>query len=142
MLEAAPGALDLARLGGSPQLPRQFVALRKAGGAERMTFRKQAAGRVGDDLAAIGVVAGVDERLGAALGAQAQRLVSDQFVVGEAVMQFDDADIFRADTGLLVDLVRSGAGHVVADQPHHVLRVEGAVRVGRHRLRGDGDVAC
>ena len=55
-------------------------------------------------------------------GHKPKRLVGDQFVVGEAVVQFDDADILGADAGLLVDLVRGGARHVVADQPHHVLR--------------------
>ena len=63
-------ALDLGRLGGAAQLPGQLVALGEAGGAERMALRQQAAGGIGHDLAAVGVVAGVDERLGAALRAQ------------------------------------------------------------------------
>jgi hypothetical protein len=64
----------------------------------------------------------------AAFGAQAQRLVGEQFVLREAVVQFDHVDIARADAGLLVDLVRGGLGHAVADDLAHVVRLEGAGR--------------
>ena len=59
-------------------LPRQFGALGEAGGTERVALGDQAAGRVDDKLAAVGVVAAVDELAGLALGAQAQVLVREQ----------------------------------------------------------------
>ena len=90
-----------------------------------MALGQQAAGRIGHDLAAIGVVAIVDEALGAAFGAQAERLVGDQLVVREAVVQFDDVEVLRADAGGLIDLVGRGSRHVVADHLHHVAGVEG-----------------
>ena len=95
VLQRESRAVDLACLGRAAQLLRQLVALRQAGGAERMTLRQQAARWVGHDLAAIGVVAVVDELLGAALRAKPERLVGEQFVVREAVVQFDHVDVLR-----------------------------------------------
>src|SRR5436309_11934669 len=74
VLQRQPRAFDLALVGGAAQLVCQFVALRQARGAQRMALAQQAAGRVGDDLAAVGVVAIDDELLGTALRAEAQRL--------------------------------------------------------------------
>ena len=48
------------------QLPHELGALREAGGAERVALREQAARRVRDELAAVGVVAVPDELLGLA----------------------------------------------------------------------------
>src|SRR5271168_2228611 len=138
VLKGVLDAVDLRRFGGSAQLAGQLPALGEARRAEWMALGKQSARRVGDDLAAVGVVAGFDERLGPALGAEPERLVSDQLVLGEAVVQLDDFDILGPDAGLLVDIVRRGARHVVTDQSHHVVGVEGRIRVRRHRLRGDG----
>src|SRR4051812_46481513 len=115
VLQRDLGALDLAGFGLAAQVPDQLGALREAGGAERVALREQAAGRVGDELAAVGVVAVPDELLGAAFLAQAERLVGEQLVGGEAVVELDDVDVARADAGLLVDLGRGGLGHVVAD---------------------------
>ena len=70
VLQREPRAVDLARFGRAAQLMRQLVALREAGGAQRMTLGQQAARRIGDDLAAVGVVAVLDEFLGAAFRAQ------------------------------------------------------------------------
>ena len=70
-------------------------------------------------------------------GVRPQRLVGDQLVGGEAVVQLDHVEVFGADAGRLVDLGRRGARHVVADDLAHVAAVEGARRVGGHGLRGD-----
>jgi hypothetical protein len=67
VLQADLGALDLALLGGAAQVPDQLGALRQAGRAQRVALRQQAARRVGDELAAVGVVAVPDELLGLAL---------------------------------------------------------------------------
>ena len=72
MLQADPRALHLRGLRRAAQLPRQLVALRQPGGAERMTLRQQAAGGIGDDAPAIGVVAVVDEARRLALLAKAE----------------------------------------------------------------------
>ncbi len=72
MLKGASDAFDLPRLGGPAQLPSQLVALRKAGRAERMSFRQKPAGGIGDDLAAIGVVFVGDKPLRFAFPAEAE----------------------------------------------------------------------
>ena len=41
-----------------------------------------------------------------ALAAQAERLVEQQLVGGEAVVQLDDLEVVGAEPGLLVDLLR------------------------------------
>ena len=74
VLKDDPRPFDLSRAGGAAQLVRQFVALGKAGGAERMPLRQQPAGRIGDDPSAIGVRAVGDEPGGLALAAQAHTL--------------------------------------------------------------------
>ena len=104
VLQREPRALDLALLGLAAQLPHQLGALRQAGRAQRVALRQQPAGRVGDDAPAVGVVAVEDELLGRAFGREAERLVGDQLVGGEAVVQLDDVDVLGADAGLLVDL--------------------------------------
>ena len=107
------GAVDLPRAGVAAQLLRELEALREAGRAQRMALGEQAAGRIGDVTAAVGVVAVGDEPLGAALRAQAQRLVADELVVREAVVQFDDVDLVGADAGRGVDLGGGRLGQVV-----------------------------
>jgi hypothetical protein len=99
-------AFDLASLGLTAQVPHQLGALRKAGSAERVALRQQAARRVGDELATVGVVTFPDEVLGLAFLAQAERLVRQQLVRREAVVQLDDIDVIGADAGLLVQLLR------------------------------------
>src|SRR5437762_6372767 len=66
VLEGDLGAFDLAGVGLAAQLPDQLGALGEAGGAERVALGEQAAGGVGDELAAVGVVAVPDELLGLA----------------------------------------------------------------------------
>src|SRR6187402_876136 len=82
VLERDFSALDLRGTCRAAQLPRQLVALRKPGGAERMSLRQQSAGRICHDPATIGVVAVIDELAGFALAAEAERLVGDELVVG------------------------------------------------------------
>jgi hypothetical protein len=78
---------------------------------------------------------------GRALGRQAQRLVGDQLVGGEAVVQFDHVHVVGADAGGLVDLGRGLGRHVVA---HHARACRGCRRcwaVGGHGLGGDAHAA-
>ncbi len=78
------------------ELPHELRALREPGGAERVALREQAARRVGDELAAVGVVAVPDELLGLALLAEAERLVGEELVGGEAVVELDDVHVLGA----------------------------------------------
>src|SRR5690242_18207568 len=88
-LEAEPRPLHLPRIGSAPQLVGQLVALRQPGRAEWMALGQQPARGIGDVIAAIAVAAVADIGFRAALGAQVERLVSDQLVGGEAVVEFD-----------------------------------------------------
>ena len=49
MLQAEPRAVDLGRLGGAAQLPRQLVALRQPGRPERMDYRDVPAVTIDDE---------------------------------------------------------------------------------------------
>ena len=57
MLQSQSCSLDLGCRGSSTQLTRQLITLRQSGRAERVPLRQQAAGWIGDDLAAVGVIA-------------------------------------------------------------------------------------
>src|SRR4051812_26643562 len=90
VLQAEPRALDLARAGLTAELPDELRALREAGRAQRVPLGQQPAGGVRHDAAAVGVVAVHDELLGRALRRQPERLVAQQLVRREAVVQLDD----------------------------------------------------
>src|SRR3954464_4175112 len=108
----------LPAVGLAARLPRGLGTLGEAGGAERVALGDQAARRVDDPAAAIRRVAVVDEPRRVALVAEAERLVDEQLVRAEAVVQLDDSEVLRAEPGLLVDRARGADVHVVAD---HVL---------------------
>jgi hypothetical protein len=56
--------------------------------------------------AAVGVVAVPDELLGLALTAEPERLVGEQLVGGEAVVQLDDLHVLRAEPAWAYTLPR------------------------------------
>src|SRR5690348_7472271 len=141
VLQTKTGVLNLTRAGLAAQLPDELGTLCQAGRAQRMPPRQQSAGRIRHHAPAVGVLAVDDELLGAALLDQPQRLVGDDLVDGEAVVQLHDSDIPRIDSGRLVDMPCRGGGRIVADHLGHVLVVEGTGGVGRHRLRPDDDAA-
>ena len=102
MLQRDARAVDLALVGLAAQLPGQLAALGQAGGAERVALGDQAARRVDDRaVAAVGGGLRVDELVALALLGQAERLVGDQLVRAEAVVQLDDVDLVDADRRLL-----------------------------------------
>src|SRR3712207_288654 len=140
VLKRHPGAVDLSRAGLAAKLPRELRALGEAGGAERVALGDQPTGRVDDPLAAIRRRPLVDERVSFAGGREAERLVGDQLVGREAVVQLDDVHVLGADTSLLVCLSRGRAGHGTT---HDADRrgVEAGRRVGPQRLAGDLDRA-
>ena len=102
-----------------------------------MALGQKSARGVGHIFAAIGVVSVGNEFLCPAFGAEAKALVGDQFVMGEAIVQFDHVHILDADARLFLHLFRGGGGHVVADDLHHVMRLKGRGEIGGHGLRGD-----
>ena len=112
MLQRQPRAFDLARFGRATQLSRQLEALRETRGAERMALGQQPARWIGDDLAAVGVVASGDELRRRAGRAKAERLVGDQLVVREAVVQLADIDVVRTDSRRFVHRIGGGLRHV------------------------------
>ena len=57
MLQRHLGAFDLTLVGRATELPHEFGALGEPGRAQRVALREQAARRVRDILAAVGVVA-------------------------------------------------------------------------------------
>ena len=97
MLQGDAGVVNLALLCAAAQLMSQLEALRQPGSAERVALRQQPAGRIGDRLAAIGVVAGRYECGCSPLAAQPQRFIGDQLVLREAVVKLDDIELLRAD---------------------------------------------
>ncbi len=106
MLQADARAFDLALVGLAAELPHELGALSEARRAERMALREQAAGRVRHPLAAVGVVAVLDELLGFALAGEPERLVREDLVRREAVVELDDVDVLRAEARLLIDGIR------------------------------------
>ncbi|MNP63321.1 hypothetical protein D3C76_1587040 [compost metagenome] len=84
-----------------------------------MAFGQQATGRVGHHLTAIAVVTIKDEALSPADRAQPQGLISEQFVVGETVMQLDHTNVLRVNTGLLVNRFGRPLRHIEADHFDH-----------------------
>src|SRR5438093_12655586 len=89
-------AVDLSLVGVASQLPRELRALRQARRPERMALRDQASGGVDHPAPAVCRVLVLDELVTLALGRQAERLVGDQLVCGEAVVELDHVDVVRA----------------------------------------------
>ena len=135
-LQAYARALNLPGVCCSAQLFGQLIALGKPGRADRMPLTQQAARRVDDISAAIAVVAVVDEPGSATFRAEAKRFIGDQFVLREAVVQLHHVNLFRPDSGLLIDTCRRPFRHRIAD---HIAKIttEAFRPIGYQRLRLD-----
>src|SRR5258708_10660732 len=108
---AQPDYMRLARLGVRHesifraivvgQMPDHFADIRDAGCAQWMPLREQSARHVDGRFAAearMHPAAFVDKLASLAVAAKADVLVMDQLRGREAVMQFDERDILRADS--------------------------------------------
>ena len=105
-----------------------------------MPLGKQAAGWVGYDATAVGVVGIAHELLRGAHRGQAERLVGQELVRGEAVVQLNHANVLGRHAGRLVDVVGGCGDHVGADHLAHVLAGECGLRIGGEALCRDHDV--
>ena len=100
-----------------------------------MALRQQTTRHVHRDLPVTPRAALVDELAGTAGLAQAQVVVVQQLGGREAVVQLDEVEILRVDTGLLVGLVGRGHAGQRVDIGLHLATL--GVRVRRHHRRAD-----
>ena len=105
MLQGGGCALDLAVFGFTPELPDKFGALGKAGGAKRVALGEKPPRRVGDMLAAVGVVAVPDIFFGGTFRRQADGLISQELVGCKAIMQLDNLYIILAATTVVAQFL-------------------------------------
>ena len=75
--------------------------------------------------------------LGPAFATETECLVTQHLVGGEAVVEFDDIDVVRAEARSLIDLGCGGLGHVGPHRLHHAILAEGRWGIGRHSLGDD-----
>ena len=143
MLNGELRAFDLSLVGLAAKLPGELGALGEPGGAERMALGDQPAGRIDHRAgAAVGGRLGLDQPVALALSSEPERLVGDQLVRGEAVVELADVDLLGRGARLLVGPPRRLLRHVIADDPDAVgVLVEARRHVGHHRLPGDLDRA-
>ncbi len=120
------------------QLPDQLRALRDARRAERVAFGYEAAGRVHDAAAAERDVAVPDHQMGFSGRAEAERVERDEFVGGEAVVEFAEGDVAGGDVGFGEGGARGDLRHAVAEEGDGGA-VEEVGPVGREVLAGDED---
>ena len=103
MLKSILQTWNLTLVGKSPKLPAQFRTLGEPSCAKRMALRYKTSRWVDDYAATIGVISSVDEISCLAFLAKSQSFISDKFVGTEAVMKFNDTDLFRLNSGFLID---------------------------------------
>ena len=115
MLQRNGGGGDEPVIGPAAELPGQLGALGEAGGAERVAFGDEAAGRVDDAAAAVGDVAVADHEVGFARRAEAETVEGDELVGGEAVVEFDEGDLRGRDVSFGAGDPGGVLGHAVAD---------------------------
>ncbi len=111
--------------------------VRRAGG---FAFDSKAAGRIGDDAPPIGIVAVVDETLGPSRLGELQPFIGQNFVDGEAIMQFRDVHVVGAHAGFVVDPLRGIRRQIVAHGFDQARFVEAGGQIGRHGLRADRNI--
>ena len=80
-----------------------------------MAFGDKAAGGVDDTAATVGDVAVSDHDVSLARRAEAESIEGDEFIGGEAVVEFDEGDLTGRDAGFGEGLSGGVLGHAVAD---------------------------
>src|SRR6516165_11366890 len=142
VLKRPTSSLDLPLIGLAPQLLNKLGALGQSRRAQRVPLRQQPAGRIRHDLPTVGVVAVAHEFFGTTLGAEAQSLVADEFVVRKAVVKLDHVQVHWVNTSGVIDLPGRRLSHAETNHLSHVARIEGLGCVGRHCLFSDAHLAA
>lgn len=138
VLQTDPRSVDLTAVSNrAAKLLGELCDLRQSRGTDRVPLGEQTPGWVDDDATAVCVVALFDELLRRARCREAQGLVGEDLVDGEAVMQFNHVDVGRAETGLFVGHRRRLLRDAVSDDPGQVVRVEAHRRFRRQSLSQD-----
>src|SRR5829696_1852059 len=109
--DAEPGALDLAALGPTLELPHELAHLGDGLGGDGLAEAREPSARVHRDPAADGGVAVVEQALGLTLLAQPDVLVPVELEGRGEVVDLGHVHVVRPDTGLLV----GGGGDRVAE---------------------------
>ncbi|KAH9407396.1 hypothetical protein TYRP_012213, partial [Tyrophagus putrescentiae] len=136
VLQGQSGVGHLAPAGQTAQLPAQFDALRHTGGAQWMALPKEATWRK-KQKGEQSVVSSLYQGLCLPSRTEAQRLVGDQLIGGEAVVQLDDVHLGGGDRRSVVGGLGRQGGHLAADQSNGRTRLgEGRLCVGDH-LQGE-----
>lgn len=98
-----------------------------------MSFRDETTARIYHILAAIRVVLFEHHLSGLSDLAQPKRLVGDELVGAEAIVQLDHLHIARLQTGLVERLARRQLAHLVAHDLDTIRALaERALQIGRH----------
>ena len=113
MGEADLGALHLAIARLATKVSGDFVDVRDAGRADRMTFGDQAARHIDRRAAVAERCTGVDEVTGPSGLTQPEIVVVDQLGGGEAVVELDEVEIVGSNARLLIGLRCGVAGERV-----------------------------
>jgi hypothetical protein len=98
-----------------------------------MSLGEKSTGRVGHHLATVSVVTISHELRRLTTGTQTQRLITDDFIAGEIVIQFDHVDITRTDARGFEYFNTPQTGYVVPRRINHTTRKRLlVVRAQRH----------
>ena len=125
---------DLPRAGLTAQLHHEFMNLDRAGRADRMALRHKSARRIDRNAAAEPCLAALGHRSAFAWRAQSEIFGLQDFGIGRGVVDFGNAQVFRADAGLRIGAV----GRDVTEMTRKiVMRAVGAAHQrGGHHLNG------
>ena len=93
MLNTDLGSVYLTLLSHATELPAELSALGHACGSKWVALGDQATAWIHDASAAVGELIAIDSLAGLALWAKAERLVRDELVGTETVMQLNDVDV-------------------------------------------------
>ena len=99
MLQRDLGAGDEPIVRPAAELPDEFSALGDTRRADRVAFGYEAARRVDDAAATVRDVARADHFVGSTGSAEAEGVERDEFVGGEAIVEFADFDLLGVDVG-------------------------------------------
>ena len=132
-MQCGADVVDLPLVRLAAQLPGQLGALGQPGRTYGVSLGEQATRGVDHPAPTVGAGVFFHQPFAFALGAQAERLVGDQFVGAEAVVQFYDLHVVGAQAGFFVNLPGRALGHAHAGHAYGTaLEVLGPIGGKRH----------